>query len=97
MAIDKDQLSTIQKLIGQRLLAQLEDLEKPTRASMVNSAISYLKLFPQFVDKLSTVDSTQEISDALRATLAKCGPLPFLPPSEYDNENTDDDSSESEE
>ena len=98
MAIDRDQLSTIQKLIGERLLTQLTDPEKIPRASTINAAISYLKLFPQFVDKLGT-DPT-EIIEAVRASIRQYGPLPFLEPVTEtfgDDTDDDDDSSESEE
>ena len=37
--MDKDQLVTIQKLIGERLLAQLTDPNKIPRASTINAAI----------------------------------------------------------
>jgi len=92
--MDKAQLTTIQKLIGERLLAQLTDPDKIPRASTINAAISYLRLFPQFVDRLG-VDNAQDITDAVRATIAKCGPLPDLPPVTESFGGDDDDDNDS--
>jgi hypothetical protein len=95
MALDREHLDSIRQLIGERLLAQLTNPEAPTRASMVNAAISYLKLWPQYLDKLGT-DSQAEIADGLRRTLAEIGrPLPFFEDGErnpdFDSNDDSDD------
>jgi len=91
--MDKEQLEVIRRLIGTRLLAQLEDEEKPARASTLNAAISFLKLHPQYIDKIGAIDSTEQMTDALRQTLAKVGPIPtFDPVTETFGEDEEDES-----
>lgn len=67
----------IKQLVGERLLAALKDPDRATRASMMNSAISFVKLIGGDVPS-SPTEARERLEEALTTAKQNYGELPFL-------------------